>query len=190
MSDLVIYALRVNDGILALCQMPGREGNYADDMEHLRDWKPAIVASMTTEVELVTHGAATLGADLQAMGTRWMHLPVEDFSTPSAQVDLSWKTASAQILAALSGGGRVLIHCKGGCGRSGMAVLRLMIEAGEDAHDALKRLRAVRSCAVETQGQWDWARLGLSASEAASAVTQGGAGDLGVGSTAPTSGSG
>ena len=58
--------------------------------------------------------------------------------------------ASNAALSALQGKGRVLIHCMGGCGRSGMAALRLMIEAGEAPGAALERLRAVRPCAVET----------------------------------------
>jgi len=58
----------------------------------------------------------------------------------------------------LQGGGRVLIHCRGGCGRSGMAALRLMIESGEEAGAALSRLRALRPCAVETEAQMAWAQ--------------------------------
>ena len=58
---------------------------------------------------------------------------------------------------ALRGGGRVLVHCRGGCGRSGMVALRLMIEAGEAPDEALSRLRSVRPCAVETKAQMGWA---------------------------------
>jgi hypothetical protein len=38
-----------------------------------------------------------------------------------------------------------------------MAVLRLMVEMGEDPEEALARLRAVRPCAVETEVQKAWA---------------------------------
>lgn len=60
-------------------------------------------------------------------------------------------------LATLRNGGKVLAHCRGGCGRSGMAVLRLMVELGEAPDVALARLRDARPCAVETQAQLDWA---------------------------------
>lgn len=165
MADLVIYALRVGGGILALSPMPGAGGNYDQDLEFLRDWKPALVLSMTPEPELAGAGAATLGADLQAMGTRWMHFPVPDFGTPAPRVGMSWPKMSRQILSALNGGGRVLVHCMGGRGRSGMAVMRLMVEAGEDPSDALSRLRAVRAGAVETEAQWHWAKEGARADE-------------------------
>jgi hypothetical protein len=41
-----------------------------------------------------------------------------------------------------------------------MAVLRLMVECGEDPAQALARLRSVRPCAVETDAQLDWACAG------------------------------
>ncbi|MWD26204.1 protein phosphatase [Aquicoccus sp. SCR17] len=157
MASLVLYALRVGGGILALSQMPGRDGRYAADMEHLYEWQPGLVITLATEAELVGHGAADLGADLQSAGTRWAHLPVADMGVPSAEVTYRWAETSARALGALQGGGRVLVHCLGGCGRSGMAALRLMIEAGEKPDRALVRLRALRPCAVETEEQLYWA---------------------------------
>jgi hypothetical protein len=40
-----------------------------------------------------------------------------------------------------------------------MALMRLMVEAGEDAEPALQRLREVRACAVETEDQRAWAAI-------------------------------
>ena len=157
MSGFVIFALSVSDGILALAPLPGRGGHYREDLAHLRDWRPALVISMTTPEEMTRHGVADLGADIQDTGTRWIHLPVDDFGIPGAEQMEAWHGASKAALAALDGGGRVLVHCLGGCGRSGMVALRLMIEAGEDRDTALRRLRALRICAVETAEQMAWA---------------------------------
>jgi protein-tyrosine phosphatase len=126
-------------------------------MDHLHDWQPGLVISMTSEAEHVAAGAADLGQDFRSMGCRWHHLPLPDFSAPTPDMVERWPEISALALQALKGGGRVLVHCKGGCGRSGMVVLRLMIEAGEGRETALHRLRAVRPCAVETQSQMQWA---------------------------------
>ena len=160
MSGFVIFAVPVSDGILGIAPMPGRGGHYAEDLAHLRDWRPALVISMTTLTEMVSCGAQSLGSDLQDTGTRWAHLPVQDFSGPSGDQEEEWHAASKAALAALQGKGRVLIHCRGGCGRSGMAALRLMVEAGEDPDQALERLRVVRPCAVESEDQLTWARMG------------------------------
>ncbi len=160
MSGFVIHALSVSDGILAIAPMPGRGGHYAEDMAHLHDWRPALVMTMLSHPELRATGHQDIGADLQDMGTRWMHVPVPDMGVPGPEAEEAWHKASNAALSALQGKGRVLIHCMGGCGRSGMAALRLMIEAGEAPGAALERLRAVRPCAVETPEQLDWATLG------------------------------
>lgn len=157
MTGLVIYALGVGDGILALTGLPGAKGSYRDDLGHIHDWQPALVISMTTAEEMQASGARNLGAELQAMGCRWVHLPVPDFTSPPEPVIAQWPAVSRAALQALAGGGRVLAHCRGGCGRSGMVALRLMIEAGEGPEAALERLRALRPCAVETDAQMAWA---------------------------------
>ena len=156
-GTFIIHALPVAGGILAIAPLPGRGDRYRDDLAHICDWRPALVVSLTTEAELRASGAQDIGAHLQDSGTRWAHLPVEDYAHPDPEVEETWHSTSRSALAALQGGGRVLVHCKGGCGRSGMAALRLMIEAGEDADAALKRLRAVRPCAIETDAQLQWA---------------------------------
>lgn len=154
---LIIHALSVADGILALCPLPGAGGNYRGDLDHIRDWQPGLVISMTTEAEQVTVGARNLGADIQSIASRWVHLPVPDFCAPTDEILTKWPAVSHMARKALVGGGRVLVHCRGGCGRSGMVALRLMIECGERPELALARLRAVRPCAVETPEQMQWA---------------------------------
>ncbi len=160
MTGFIIHALQVAEGILAIAPMPGRGGHYAEDIAHLRDWKPALVVSMVTLPELAAQGAGDLGNDVQDMGTRWLHVPVPDMDTPGPEGEEAWHMASNAALSALQGRGRVLIHCMAGCGRSGMAALRLMIEAGEAPEAAFARLRAIRPCAVETAAQLEWARQG------------------------------
>lgn len=160
MEGFVIHALPVSGGILAIAPIPGRAGHYAEDLQHIRDWKPAMVISMTTQGELDESGAGNLGPQLQDSGTRWAHLPVLDYGHPDRELEETWHATSRAALSALQGGGRVLVHCKAGCGRSGMAALRLMIEAGEESDKAFKRLRAIRPNAIETDAQLRWALRG------------------------------
>ncbi|WP_138934871.1 protein phosphatase [Roseovarius arcticus] len=160
MTALVIHALPVLRGILAISALPGAGGDYDADLAHLHDWRPALVLTLTTMSEMVAADAGDLGPDIMHIGTRWVHLPVADYGVPDAADNAKWRRAVADALPALRGGGRVLIHCKGGCGRAGMAALRLMIAAGEAPDAALARLRAVRPCAVETKAQMRWALQG------------------------------
>ncbi|PWG16818.1 phosphatase domain-containing protein [Salibaculum griseiflavum] len=159
MSEFVIYELPLLAGTLALSPIPGRTRHYGTDRDRLLAWGPAMVITMTTQAELDRKGSGGLGGDLAAYGIAWRHLPVEDFGAPGPEVEAAWPETSATARAMLAEGRRVLVHCFGGCGRSGMACLRLMVEAGEPPGSALTRLRAVRPCAVETDAQLAWASL-------------------------------
>ncbi len=153
---LPIYPLAAGTGQLALSPLPGR-GGFENELADLEAWGPAAVVSMTTKAELVRCGSGDLGPRLIAQGIAWHHLPVPDFGAPGPDVIAAWPAVSAALQGHLAQGGRVLIHCYGGCGRSGMAALRLMVEMGEPGQGALHRLRQVRPCAVETDAQMAWA---------------------------------
>ncbi len=159
MSKFAIYNLPVGTGQMALCPVPGACGDYTHDLSAALDWTPALVISLTAQHEMEACGADNLGADLMKQGIDWVHLPVPDFGVPT---DLDWPALFAQMTGHLSQGRRVLVHCRGGCGRSGMIVLRLMIAAGERPDVALARLREIRPCAVETDAQLEWAFQGQS----------------------------
>ncbi|MCV2874323.1 protein phosphatase [Defluviimonas sp. WL0050] len=158
--DFGIFEVEAGGGRLALCPMPGRYGDYPGDLQTILGWGPGLVLTMATGSELAAYGAATLSVDLANRGIEWRHLPVEDFSAESAALRDGWAGVSREARTLLSDGGRVLTHCLGGCGRSGMAVLRIMTELGEAADAALTRLRTIRPCAVETAAQRLWAAGG------------------------------
>ncbi|SEW38242.1 hypothetical protein SAMN04488515_2445 [Cognatiyoonia koreensis] len=139
-EDFQICELEVGGGTLALCPLP--VGRMAD----VSAWRPDLVLSLVEPHEMP--------ANLLS-GHAVRQFPIPDFGIPSGD---GWNAIESECLAVLNGRGRVLAHCKGGCGRSGMAVLRIMLAAGEA--DALARLRAVRPCAVETQEQLRWAQGG------------------------------
>ena len=152
MDGFAIYDFPLENGRLAISPMPGRTRHYYTDWLHLQDWKPDPVI-----LQITPKGAGSLGRDLENDGVSWIHFPVPDMGVP---LDDKWSEAHDQALQTLRRGGKVLVHCFGGCGRSGMVCLRLMIAAGELPDAALARLRQARPCAVETDAQMGWALQG------------------------------
>lgn len=152
-----IASVSSGNGTLGICPLPGRSGDYREDLETLLEWAPDMVLTMTTTREMDSFGAAYLGRDLTQSGVIWHHLPIQDFGAPTAKIIARWEGVSPEAHNILAQGGKVLAHCKGGCGRSGMMLLRILCETGEEPATALTRLRAVRPCAVETDAQKDWA---------------------------------
>lgn len=142
-----ISEIAVGGGVLGLCPLP-----QAADVAVLRDWQADVVLTLVEQAE-----AAELSPDLAAAlatkGIAQRCYPIADFGVPVA----GWSEISAELHALLAKGGRIIVHCRGGCGRTGMIALRLMVELGEAPDMALARLRAVRPCAVETEAQRLWA---------------------------------
>lgn len=158
MTDFAIYEVAVGGGVIALSLMPGGDGDLGRDIRSVIAWRPDLVVTLVEQAELDAKGAADLGASLAQVGVGWRHLPIVDFGVPPVEDGPEWADLIGNAVVRLSDGDRILVHCRGGCGRSGMAVLRVMIAAGEDADAALQRLRTVRPCAIETDAQMQWAR--------------------------------
>ncbi len=154
LTPFAIYPVPVAGGILAISPMPGRSGCYAADIAEVVEWAPALVISMVEMAEFTANQVTSFGTDLLRAGIDWQHNPVPDFGVP---VRLEWPRICRDVVARLQSGENVLIHCMGGCGRSGMIALRIMIAAGEPADTALLRLRQARLCAIETDAQMAWA---------------------------------
>jgi protein-tyrosine phosphatase len=147
-------------GRIGIAPLPGREGRLAADVATIAAWRPSVVVSMTEDDEMAQAGAAGLPARLAALDLVWRHFPVVDFGTPE-RGDTRWPVLAAELHAALDAGGRVLLHCHGGKGRSGMAAMRLLVERGLSPAEALVAARTARPGSVETADQEDWAAEGI-----------------------------
>ncbi|MCB1388419.1 MAG: dual specificity protein phosphatase family protein [Rhodobacteraceae bacterium] len=148
--DALLSALPLRRGRLALAAIPASPAARAA----LLEFAPDLVLSLTPDDERARLGAADLPEWLSTRGIAWRAFPVADFSTPESP---GWPPLAAEIATILDAGGRVLVHCRAGLGRSGMIALRLMAEAGEPPVEALARLRAARPGTVETEAQYRWA---------------------------------
>lgn len=84
---------------------------------------------------------------------RWIHAPIVDVSVPGRDFEQQWSDVRGAIRMCLSGGGKVVVHCRGGLGRTGLVAARLLVEEGCDAREAIKRVRQARPGAIETQTQ-------------------------------------
>ena len=157
MSEFSISVVSVLKGQVGLSPAPGRFGAFDRDLQSLNSWQPSLVVSLIEPHEYIATGAQTFGTEMAQAGIQHLTLPIKDFDVPSAEQMPQWAQVSQTCLDTLGQGGRVLVHCMGGCGRSGMVALRLMILAGEDADAALSRLRQARPCAIETDAQMQWA---------------------------------
>ena len=143
-----IFDIAIGSGGVALAPMPLE----AEDILQIAQWGADFVVSLT---EINEGSTSTIHSQLSLCGVRWVHVPIVDFGVPDAEFSEALDAVVAKTVVVLLQGRRVLFHCMGGCGRSGMAVMRVMHVMGVE--DALETLRKVRPCAVETEAQAAWA---------------------------------
>ncbi|MEO8200066.1 MAG: dual specificity protein phosphatase family protein [Gemmatimonadota bacterium] len=78
------------------------------------------------------------------------HLPVRDFTAPSAQ---QLTIAVAAVASSIARGDRVAIHCGAGLGRSGTVAACYLVELGREWPTAIRDIRQLRPGAIETKAQ-------------------------------------
>ncbi|MCC7370651.1 MAG: dual specificity protein phosphatase family protein [Chloroflexi bacterium] len=79
-----------------------------------------------------------------------LHLPVRDFTAPSAE---QIEQAVAALGQAQAERRRVAVHCGGGLGRTGTVLACYLVAQGRTAEAAIAEIRRVRPGSVETAGQ-------------------------------------
>ncbi len=87
-----------------------------------------------------------LGKKVGARHMTWFHLPIRDVSVPDREWEEQWTNASGQLRGMLAAGFDILVHCKGGLGRSGCVSAQLLVEMGADPRVAITKAgRCARS---------------------------------------------
>lgn len=126
--------------------------DLAADLARLRetygaDW----LITLLEDRELAEFEIADLGERAEALGMRWLHLPIVDKQTPT---DLSATLVTvAGMRGALDEGQTVVVHCRGGLGRAGTIASCCLATAGVAPEAAIEAVRRVRPGAVENAAQ-------------------------------------
>ena len=165
------HPLRIDDvdipgvpGTIGITLCPGKvqqgaisgswERDLRIDIQAVKSWGATAWLNLLTTTEILDLNVGNLEVVVNGSGIRYYHLPIEDGGIPDVTFDKSWNTAGAQLREELLRGGKILIHCKGGLGRSGMIAARLIVELGAmTPEEAIRQVRASRPRAIETRVQ-------------------------------------
>ncbi len=108
--------------------------------------------------ELSANKVPTLGQAVLDQGMEWFHLPIQDMTAPDASFDNAWAKIGPRILHTIKLGGNVLVHCKGGLGRSGTIAALMLIEFGIPNGQAIALVRKARPGAIDIAEQEEYVR--------------------------------
>lgn len=165
-SSLEISAVATqHDGVIGLCSCPGRkyppvlgtvsQQNLVQDLQSIRAFPANVLVTLMEMGELDWAGPplAELGAACAHLGIQHIYLPIVDCDIPDAHWEQGWRSHGPGLHAHLRSGRNIVFHCRGGRGRAGLAVTRMLIESGEKPELAMTRVRAARPGAIETAAQ-------------------------------------
>ena len=166
-------------GALGITHCPGRntkdstgcrwKRDLRDDLRDLTAWGAGAILTLVEDHEFARLGVPEFATEIRGTGLVWYHMPIPDMSTPGTAFDEAWARDGARIFGSLRAGERVLVHCAGGLGRSGMIAAKLLIGLGASAKHAIAAVRQVRPGAIETDGQLDYVLNGPSLAAGAAA---------------------
>ncbi len=125
------------------------------DLAVIAGWGANVVVSLMEPHEFARFGVDALPQRLPA-GIEHVLLPIVDGGVPSGTWERAWMKEGPRLRARIALGGRILIHCRGGLGRTGLVAARLLVEFGEEPAQAMRRVRQARPDAIETRRQEEY----------------------------------
>jgi ADP-ribosyl-[dinitrogen reductase] hydrolase len=172
---LIINTIAVSNGELGLTFCPGKkqtnamtgpwDRDVALDIESVKAWGATAVISLLEDFEYDELEVPNLPTAYKEH-FQWFNLPIPDKCAPDEAWLSHWLTLRHEFKSLLANSGKILIHCKGGFGRTGTVAALILMDHGCAAADATSVCRQARDFAVETEAQekfvMDYERLKLS----------------------------
>jgi len=123
-----------------------------------RDFDPTAIVTLMTDDELSANKVPKLGQAVLDHGMKWFHLPIRDMRAPDESFSGVWTEIAPDILQMIKQGDNVLVHCRGGLGRSGTIAALLLIEFGLPNGLAIAQVRIARPGAIDIAEQEEYVR--------------------------------
>ena len=117
-----------------------------------------VVVTLLTVAEIRSNQVHALADLCRASELAWFHLPIEDEGAPGDDFEVAWQKVRTRIHQYLDCHESVVIHCKGGSGRTGVLAARILMERGIPARDAMRKIKILRPNAFVHPVQVDYVR--------------------------------
>ncbi len=121
-----------------------------------------VIVSLMEPWEYDDLGIADLATRAEALGMTVILFPIKDKNAPGTGTEDAFIKLIRDVIALASSGKNILIHCRGGRGRSGTIVSSVLVARGHAPGIALDKFRAARltRTAIDLQEAWVHALAG------------------------------
>jgi ADP-ribosyl-[dinitrogen reductase] hydrolase len=160
---LQIDTVKAGNGEIGLTFCPGKKqaNSYSGtwdrdlnaDLEAISKWGAVALVTLIEDHEFIDLSVLDLGDKAEGLGLEWHHLPIKDVNIPRGEFRDAWAYSGHRLRSLLRAGKKIVIHCKGGLGRTGIVAGRLMIELGQTPIEVIDAIRKARPGSIETSEQ-------------------------------------
>ncbi|MEE9913213.1 MAG: ADP-ribosylglycohydrolase family protein [Deltaproteobacteria bacterium] len=150
-------------GIIGMTLCPGKKIKSAlsgvwdrdldIDLQAIQDWGAQALVNLMEEHEYDLLRVPDYVQKAHTYPMEFYHLPITDVHPPDERFNGLWKSAGPKLRQILLDGGKILLHCRGGLGRTGTVAAQLLVELGMPHKAAVKAVRDARHGTIETRDQ-------------------------------------
>ena len=164
-----VIPLQDGKGYIGMTICPGKQGNSAyglpwerdlgEDIRMLRSQKIHAVLTIMESFEMDILKVPDLGDRVLEAGLHWWHLEVPDMSVLPPQRYHEWDAMRRDVVGFLLSGNNLVIHCRGGLGRTGTFASVLLIDLLDmQPEEATQLVRKTRPGCIQNRTQEDFIR--------------------------------
>lgn len=129
------------------------------DLTRLRtEYSAQVLVSLIEAAEYELLKITQLPSRASAAGLEVRTFPIEDVSVPADDQLDAFAELIDGIVASVQAGQHVIVHCRGGLGRSGVVAACCLVKLGMTAKAAIQGTRQARPGAIEVPPQEQWIR--------------------------------
>ncbi|MEH6590960.1 MAG: cyclin-dependent kinase inhibitor 3 family protein [Halioglobus sp.] len=127
------------------------------DLDAIQIWGASVIVNLIEDHEMVELEVRDAERHVP-VGIDYIRLPIPDYGVPDRAWHQQWQLQGPQLRDRLRAGESIVLHCKGGLGRTGMVAARILVELGCTPQEAILAVREAREGAIETAGQETYVR--------------------------------
>jgi len=124
---------------------PGtKETDLTTSLASLKSAGATAVLSLLPDEEIEALGVTALGEQVAQQNMTWYQLPIEDDQAPEQPFFTAFATVKSELLVRIQAQQTLVIHCRGGSGRTGLVAAMLLLELGhpwQQVHSLIQSIR-------------------------------------------------
>lgn len=150
MTDHPYDELLLDNGAkLIFTPCPGtKKASLDDSVKTLKLAGAQAIISIMYDKEMAANNAQQLPAICLANQMTWLQWPVSDEAGPNDEFKEAYQASIGHVLEIIQHGGSVAVHCKGGSGRTGLAIALILKALGMTEHKIIEQVQVLRPKAL------------------------------------------